>query len=106
MNLRRIVTRAVAILILLFAVGLIGGYGMYRSHVHASGLKAAREWARMSPIPETAFGVHVETRGGPFTSEFTIRFNAPHDDLRFWLNNSPGTSNLKPVVKGRTRCTL
>lgn len=103
MNVRRIVTRAVAILILLSAVGLIAGYEMYRLHVHASGLEAAREWARMSPIPETACGVLVETRGGPFTREFTIRFNAPHDDIRLWLNNSPGTSNLKPVAKGRTR---
>ncbi|MCC9603356.1 hypothetical protein LOC67_22635 [Stieleria sp. JC731] len=76
---------------------------MYRSHVTANGLEAAQHWARMSPLPESATGLHVETRGGPFTREFTIRFNAPPDDLNSWLNRSPGTSNLKPVVNGKSQ---
>ncbi|TWU35598.1 hypothetical protein Q31b_50330 [Novipirellula aureliae] len=87
---------------LLVAV-MIGGYAMYRYHVRTSGLEAAQQWARMAPLPDSASGLVIETRGGPFTREFTIRFNAPSNDVNSWLDKSPGTSELKPVVNGNIR---
>ena len=41
--------------------------------------------------------------GGPFTREFAIRFRAPSGALESWLESSPGTSGLKPKVRGRSR---
>ncbi|MGB7324123.1 MAG: hypothetical protein WBD31_04580 [Rubripirellula sp.] len=102
-NARRIVTRAFLVLAVLSVGVAIGGYAIYRSHVRESGLEAAQQWARMSPLPDSASALHVETRGGPFTREFIIRFNAPSADLNSWLEKSPGTSNLEPVVNKRTR---
>ncbi|MEM8672186.1 MAG: hypothetical protein AAGG48_32020 [Planctomycetota bacterium] len=103
MNARRFLKRALAIFAVVFVGVAICGYAMYRSHVRAIGLEAAQRWARMSPLPGTASGLHVETRGGPFTREFTIRFYAPSEDLNSWLDSSPGTTHVKPVVNERTR---
>ena len=57
----------------------------------------------MSPIPDTASAVSVETRGGPFTREFSIRFYAPLDDIDAWLEHSPGTTALEPMVNDTKR---
>lgn len=103
MSTQRIANRVVAACAGLLVATTIGGYAMYRSHVRASGLEAARQWARMSPLPATANSLYVETRGGPFTREFTVRFHAPLDDVEKWLNDSPGTSSLKPSVTGKMR---
>ena len=103
MNGLRVLTRTLFVFAVMFVGVTISGYALYRSHVTANGLEVAQKWARMSPLPETAIGLHVGTRGGPFTREFTIRFNAPPDDLDSWLDSSPGTCNLKPVVNGQSR---
>jgi hypothetical protein len=84
-------------------VTAFGAYWMYRSHVRTSGLQAAQQWARTAPLPNTATNLHVDTRGGLFTREFTIRFHAPPHDVNAWLNESPGTSTAKPTVNGNIR---
>ncbi len=103
MNFRRVSIRLLAVLAVLLVAVLIGGYAMYRSRVRSSGLEVALQWARMAPLPESASDLAVETRGGPFTREFTIRFNAPRDDVKAWLDKSPGTSKLTPAGKDNIR---
>lgn len=103
MNSRRVMTKTLVIFAVFFGGVVISGGVLYRAWVTANGLEAAQKWARMSALPETATCLHVETRGGPFTREFTIQFTAPSDDLNSWLNRSPGTSKLNPVIKGRFR---
>lgn len=103
MNVRRIAQWILTGFATLLVAVAIGGYTMYRFHVRASGLEAAQQWARMAPLPDSASGLAVDTRGGPFTREFTIRFNAPRNDVNTWLDKSPGTSKLKPMVDGNIR---
>ncbi len=103
MNVRRLAKWILTGVAVSFVAVATGGYMLYWSHVRSSGLEAAQEWARMAPLPDSASGLSVETRGGPFTREFRIRFRAPRDDVNTWLNNSPGTSKLKPAVDGNIR---
>ena len=48
------------------------------------------EWGRLAPFPASAANLIVETEGSAFTRTFRASFFAPADDIRVWIQNSPG----------------
>ena len=54
----------------------------------------------MNHVPPSATNIRISTQGSMFTREFTLKFDAPETDMREWLENSPGTESVRPVVRG------
>jgi hypothetical protein len=65
-----------------------------------SAVAAALKWARLAPLPASAHSRAIETKGSMFTREFVITFVAPPDDVRQWLDASPGPSSATRSVLG------
>jgi hypothetical protein len=61
-----------------------------------SALRTTLEWARMAPLPLSAEITVLDSSGGLFSREFTLRFEAPAPDVTAWLQASPGTQNRPP----------
>lgn len=78
----------------------ISGYFYFQHLNYNSALEATRKWARLNEFPATAVHLTVATRGNMFTREITVEFTAPLTDIKKWLNDSPGTSNVTPTVSG------
>ncbi len=65
-------------------------YSLNRQANVDSAIKAAREWGRLAPFPESASDLDVVTKGSMFTRAFRVTFQAPSDDVEQWKENSPG----------------
>ena len=84
------------ILFLVIAFSVIS----YRQYDQKEIIKITQEWANLTPFPKNAELVSVEKLGSSFTREFRVKFTAPKNDIRKWLNNSPGTSAATPKKNG------
>ncbi len=73
---------------------------LYKQHDQKEIIRITREWANLAPFPENAKITSVEKLGSSFTREFRVKFTAPKNDIRKWLNNSPGTSTVIPEKNG------
>ena len=62
-----------------------------------SAIAATREWARLSPLPQSAVNLNIAIKGSMFTREFIIKFEAPSGDVQKWLSSSPGTTQTTPI---------
>jgi hypothetical protein len=59
-------------------------------------LNIALIWGRLSPFPQNATNLTVQTEGNLFTRSFRASFSAPKQDIKTWLANSPGTRETTP----------
>jgi len=53
-------------------------------------------WGRLSPFPQNAANITVQTEGNSFTRSFRASFSAPKQDIKTWLDDSPGTRETRP----------
>lgn len=93
-----VVVPSVILLVLIVAVCFYIQGARYHS-----ALNVTKEWARLSEFPATARNLTVEIKGNMFTREFVIQFDAPPADIETWLNESPGTQNVRPTMEGGVR---
>lgn len=78
---------------LLLLLGLCSGWMLFEQRStdnQTTNLNTARAWARLDPLPASATNLQIETRSGLFTREFIVTFKAPPDDIKRWLQVSPG----------------
>lgn len=68
-----------------------------------SALTAALDWARLTPLPNTATNLVITPKGSMFTREFIIEFTAPSVDVEKWLSKSSGTRGVKPTIQSNGR---
>jgi hypothetical protein len=68
-----------------------------------SGIKAALEWGRLAPFPESARDLVVTTEGNMFTRSFRVSFSAPKEDIAQWADESPGLRETQPKKEGPQR---
>ncbi len=80
------------ILFLLIAFSVVS----YKQYDQKEIIKITQEWANLTPFPENAEITSVEKLGSSFNREFRVKFTAPKNDIRKWLNNSQGTSTVTP----------
>ena len=59
-------------------------------------LKLVLAWGRLSPFPENATNISVQAEGDSFTRSFRASFSAPKQDIKTWLDDSPGTRETTP----------
>jgi len=86
-------------LLLLLGAGWAGwDYLEYRS-----ALDTTREWAQLAPFPASTKNLKVDTRGGMFTREFRVEFDAPPADVEAWLAASPGIPGAVMTRTGKSR---
>ena len=64
-----------------------------------SAIAATREWARLSPLPQSAVNLNIAIKGSMFTREFIIEFEAPSAAVREWLMSSPGTAQAPSFLQ-------
>jgi len=62
-----------------------------------------REWARLAPFPSSAQHLSITTTGSAFSREFNGSFTASPEDLKQWIEQSPGLSDavqehLSPMI--------
>jgi CO/xanthine dehydrogenase Mo-binding subunit len=57
----------------------------------------------LAPLPVPNDQVVVVVKGGLFTREFRLSFNAPNSTIAAWLQTSPGTAATTPTVNGSVR---
>ncbi len=50
---------------------------------------AAAEWTRTAPVPAEATDVSVESSGGTFSRQVTLRFTASDEVVARWVADSP-----------------
>ena len=82
------------------AMAFVGG-AFYLSHANRqSAINAATTWARLAPLPPSAQNVQVGVKGGMFTREFVITFDAPAAIIQQWVAASPGPSSATQSTVG------
>ena len=54
------------------------------------------EWGRLSPFPTSATNISIKTEGGSFTRSFRASFTAPKQEIRAWIDASPGLNETTP----------
>lgn len=95
--------RMILWLLLVGAALLIwAGSAAWDYQTRQSALATTREWARLNPFPTSAKNIKVDTRGGMFTREFYVEFDAPPADVEAWILASPGPATAK-VSGGNVR---
>ena len=62
---------------------------------HCSAIEITREWARLAPLPVSAFNVNVEVIGSMFSREFRLTFRAEPDVVDAWLRASEGIQDAE-----------
>ncbi len=65
----------------------------------SSAIETTIAWARLAPFPKSVSMLNIETQGSALTREFTITFEAPVYDIETWLDKSPGTKKITPVLQ-------
>lgn len=84
-------------LLVVLAMGLaLAGLATWLFSGGESAIDTARGWARLAPLPKSANRIKVDTRGGSFSREFVVRFDASRRDVEAWLGASAGTTNVRP----------
>lgn len=73
----------------------------WRSFQRQSAIEAAREWARLAPLPVDISEVEIEVMGSPFTREFLIQFEGEPEAIAQWLKASPGPLEVGGVLDGQ-----
>ncbi len=66
----------------------------------ASMLECTQEWARLAPVPDSKEQFTISTEGGPFTRAFRASFVLPEDDLKDWVEASPGLRDAGVEMEG------
>lgn len=98
-NLRNILLHIVFFVSLIF----VCGYVYVQNANYYTALAATKEWARLNEFPANASKISVKTTGNMFSREFIVTFVAPMDEIDNWLNRSPGTKDVTPIVSGTVR---
>ena len=96
---KRLVTIGLCVLVATGAAFPVG-YFVCQHYLKQSQISTTLDWARMNHVPPSATNIRISTQGSMFTREFTLKFDAPETDMREWLENSPGTESVRPVVRG------
>jgi len=73
---------------------------LYKQYDQKEIIRVTQEWANLASFPENSEMISVEKTGTVFTREFRVRFNAPEKDIRKWLSDSPGTSQVTTDING------
>ena len=94
--------RCIIILMSFLLFGLIAGYFYLQNANYHSALSTAKDWAQLNDFPTTTTNLTVDIEGSIFSREITIQFDAPIEDIKDWLNESPGTKDIEPIINGST----
>jgi hypothetical protein len=65
-----------------------------------SAIQTSRDWAGLNEFPENSEIIETKAEGSAFTREFKITYTAPPEEIRRWLIESPGTSEVQPEIQG------
>lgn len=76
---------------------VVSSFLAYRSYDRKEIMKNTLTWSRMEELPESAEIIEIKKEGSAFSREFTITFKASNNDIKKWLDNSSGTSNIEPI---------
>lgn len=61
-----------------------------------SAIDVTLSWGGLAELPSTATSVSITTSGSLFTRTFDLRFDAPANDVRKWIEESPRLSEATP----------
>jgi hypothetical protein len=79
-----------AVLGILLLVGSCGPSDDYK-------LQKAAEWGRLAPFPKASSRIRVSTRGGMFSRQFYVRWEAAPEEIERFLAASPSLADVKPT---------
>ena len=86
--------------LLLIVLGVVTAILLYKQNDRQAILETTQEWARIEAIPDSAEITSIEKHGSPLTREFQVTFTASEEVIREWLETSPGTRDVTPVIDG------
>jgi hypothetical protein len=66
------------------------------SRNRASAIRCTLTWGRLAPFPASAQNFTISATGNMFTRGFRSSFTAPAAEIEQWLQQSPGTRDVKP----------
>lgn len=83
--------KSISITLSVIGILLVLGVIMFQYLNYRSALDCTLNWGRLSPFPATKENFSLKIKGGMFTREFVVEFEAPVSEISRWLQASPGT---------------
>jgi len=87
--------KAIWLLLFLLPATLIAANSIYSSNPRVKA-RSIVEDGRLAELPNTATGIRVHARGGFFTGEQYLRFQASSEEINEFIFNSPSLVGVEP----------